>query len=91
VSGRQPLDAARGRAAALVSLLDLLGEAVDAEVIQRAAFVPRSPEAAQAAFNLGCVVLMNMDALTAILSGSCSKERIAMFANLWSTTPRAGA
>ena len=85
-------DAARGRAAALVSLIDLLGETVDAEVVQRAAFVPLAPEAMAAAFNLGCLVLMNLDALTAILRGSCSKERIAMFANLGpSTTPRAGA
>jgi len=50
-------DAARGRAAALVSLIDLLGETVDAEVVQRAAFVPLAPEAMAAAFNLGCLVV----------------------------------
>jgi hypothetical protein len=85
------IDTARGHAAALVSLIDALGTAVDAEVIERAALVPLEPEAMLAAFNLGCLVLMNLDALTAILTGSCSKERIAMFANLGpSTTPRAG-
>jgi hypothetical protein len=73
-------------------MIDALGTAVDAEVIERAALVPLSPEAVQAVFNLGCLALMNMDALTAILMGSCSQERIAMFAHLWpSATPGAGA
>jgi hypothetical protein len=76
------LDEARARAGDLVSLLDILGEAVDADVIERAALVPLSPEAVQAVFNLGCLALMNMDTITAILAGCCSEERIAMFASL---------
>jgi len=84
-------DGARARAGDLVAMIDALGADVGVEDIQRAALMELTPEATQAVFNLGCLALMNMDALTAILSGSCSKERIAMFANLWSTTPRAGA
>jgi hypothetical protein len=76
------LDEARARAGDLVSLLDILGEAVDGEMIQRAALVPLSPTATQAVFDLGCLALINMDALTAILAGCCSEERIAMFASL---------
>jgi hypothetical protein len=64
---------------------------VVAEVIHAASLVSLTDQAAQAVFNLGCVVLMNLDALTAILTGSCSQERIAMFADLGpSATPGAG-
>jgi len=92
VSDNTPdIDTARGRAAALVALIDALGADVDAEVIERAALVPLTDQAAQAAFNLGCGILMQMDTLTAILTGFCSQERIAMFANLGpSATPGAG-
>jgi hypothetical protein len=75
-------DGARARAGDLVAMMDALGTAVDAEDIERAALVPLSPEAVQAVFNLGCLALMNMDTITAILAGCCSEERIAMFANL---------
>jgi hypothetical protein len=82
------IDTARGRAAALVALIDALGAGVDAEVIERAALVPLTDQAAQAAFNLGCGILMQMDTLTAILMGACS-ERIAMFASLGPSAPKA--
>jgi hypothetical protein len=76
------IDTARGRSAALVALIDALGAGVDAEV------VPLTDQAAQAAFNLGCGILMQMDTLTAILMGACS-ERIAMFASLGPSAPKA--
>ncbi len=85
-------DEARARAGDLVAMIDALGADVGVEDIQRAALIELTPEATQAVFNLRSLVLMNLDALTAILMGSCSQERIAMFAHLWpSATPGAGA
>ena len=84
------LDEARARAGDLVALLDLLGQDVTAEDIQRAALVPMSPEAVQAVLNLGHMIGMHHDALAAVLNGRCPAEWIAMFANVvWPSTPKA--
>ena len=74
-------DEARARAGDLVALLDLLGH-VTAEDIQRAALVPMSPAAMQAVLNLGHMIGMHHDALTAILAGRCPAEWIATFSNV---------
>jgi hypothetical protein len=76
------LDEARARAGDLVALLDLLGQDVTAEDIQRAALVPMSPAAMQAVLNLGHMIGMHHDALTAILAGRCPAEWIATFSNV---------
>lgn len=82
MNGEERIETAKVRAGDLIALIDTLGTAVDAEDIERAALVPLSPEAVQAVFTLGCLALMNLDTLTAILAGCCSEERIAMFARL---------
>jgi hypothetical protein len=76
------LDEARARAGDLVALLDLLGQDVTAEDIERAALVPMSPAAMAACLNLGHMVLMNLDSLAAVLNGHCPAEWIATFANV---------
>ena len=88
------LGEAESRASALVSLIDALGADATAEDIERASLVPLLPAAAQAAFNVAVLALMQMDTLAAILAGSCSEERIEMLANfVWpmSAAPKARA
>jgi hypothetical protein len=82
VSPDKNVDDARVRAGALVGLIDLLGQGVVAEDIERASLVPLTDQAVQAAFNVACALLMNLDCLTAILGGCCPEERIAFFASL---------
>jgi hypothetical protein len=82
------LECAWARCGALVQLIDARGMDVGAEDVQRAALVPLTDQAAQAAWNLAVRVLVDMDALTAVLAGYCPKDLVAMFAN-WPSTPKA--
>ncbi len=81
-SDQQRLDLAKRRAATLVSLIDLLGQPVDAETIRKAALVPLSASAVQAAANLAQLAIANLDGVAAVLAGQVPAEVIAHFANV---------
>jgi hypothetical protein len=81
-SDQQRLDLAKRRAATLVSLIDLLGQPVDAATIQKAALVPLSPTAIQAAANLSHLAIANLDGVAAVLAGQAPAEVLAHFADV---------
>jgi hypothetical protein len=78
---QQKLEAAKRSASSLVSVIDLLGEAVTPTDIQRAALVPLSPLAVQAVFNLACAALANLDGVAAVLAGRCPDQVLELLAD----------
>jgi len=78
----QRLEEAKRRAATLVSLIDILGQPIDAATIQKAALVPLSEIAVRAAVNLSHLVIANLDGVAAVLAGQVSAEVLAHFADV---------
>jgi len=81
-SDQQRLDLAKRRAATLVSLIDILGQPVDAATVRKAALVPLSAIAVQAAANLAYLAIANLDGVAAVLAGQVAPEVLADFANV---------
>ena len=78
----QRLEEAKRRAATLVSLIDILGQPVDASTIQEAALVPLSAIAVRAAANLAHLTIANLDGVAAVLAGQVPAEVLAHFADV---------
>jgi len=82
VRDQQRFEEAKRHAATLVSLIDILGQPVDAATIQKAALVPLSPAAIQAAANLAYLAIANIEGVAAVLAGQVPADVIAHFASV---------
>ena len=82
VRDQQRFEEAKRRAATLVSLIDILGQPVDASTIQKAALVPLSEIAVRAAANLAYLAIANIEGVAAVLAGQVSAEVLAHFADV---------